>query len=87
MLESTIQSKAVKVLEKKGWVVIRLKATSVSGWPDLICLKEPNRCIFIEMKRPKGKVSPMQQMKHDLLRLMKFEVYVIDDVLQLKKIR
>jgi len=59
------------------------KAAGVmSGFPDLICLTYAG-AFFLEVKTPKGRVSPVQSQVHDMLRERGFSVGVvrsIDDV-------
>lgn len=78
MLESKIQSKIVKKLTEDGWLVIKLIRTSVSGVPDLMCLKE-GKTMFIEVKQPKGVLSEIQQYRIAELRREGFEVFIWTD--------
>lgn len=75
MLEQQIQSKIIRNLEKEGWYVVKLITTTKAGIPDLLCLKN-GRAVFIEVKRPGGKVSKLQEFRHDELRKQGFEVII-----------
>lgn len=75
MLEQQIQSKIIKNLEKEGWYVVKLITTTKAGIPDLLCLKN-GRTVFIEVKRPGGKVSKLQEFRHEELRKQGFEVII-----------
>ena len=69
--EQRVQKSIISHLEKKGWFVIRLKVTNMSGMPDLLALKIPHAPFFIEVKKSKGGItSPLQ--KYMLKLLMKF---------------
>jgi Holliday junction resolvase-like predicted endonuclease len=77
MKETTISYKIKKRLESYGYVVIRLRATSDSGWPDLLVLEPGGRAFFIEVKTPEGKLSAMQKAKIAILRALLFDVKII----------
>ena len=75
MLESARQTQIKKKLEEDGWIVIKLIKTSMNGIPDLMCLKE-GEVKFIEVKQPKGVISPIQQYVIDTLRINGFDVEI-----------
>ena len=75
MLESAIQSSIKKKLEADGWIVVKLIKTSMNGIPDLLALKG-GCCRFIEVKQPKGVISPIQQYVIDTLRINGFDVEI-----------
>ena len=76
MTEQAIQRRLIKQLEADGYYVIKLTVTNKTGIPDLIALK-PNEVRFIEVKRPNGKVSKIQEYRIKELRKLGFvaEVY------------
>ena len=76
MSESTFQRKLIKEYEAKGWTVIKLIQANKSGYPDLLCLM-PDRVLFIEVKATKGKLSKVQEYRHQELRTAGFEVQTI----------
>ena len=75
MLESNIQSSIKKKLQADGWIVVKLIKTSMNGIPDLMCLKD-GEVKFIEVKQPKGIISPVQQYVIDTLRTNGFDVEI-----------
>ena len=82
MKETTISYKIRKYLEGEGYIVIRLRATSEAGWPDLLVIAFM-RIVFIETKTPIGKLSELQKEKHFRLKLKGIKTIVassIDDV-------
>lgn len=78
MLESKIQSKIKKRLEKDGWEVIKLIKTSMIGIPDLMALKE-GKIKFIEVKQTIGILSEIQKLRIKQLKEKGFEVLVWTD--------
>lgn len=73
--EGKIQSKQIKVLEEKGYYVIKLAKTNKNGIPDLLALKTNCRPLFIESKAPKGKLSEIQKHRIKELKKHGFTVY------------
>ena len=76
-LESLIQSRIIKRLEKDGWMVIKLGLPNMPGIPDLLALKD-GRTRFIEVKRPGERPRPLQEYRHQQLREKGFDVEVMD---------
>ena len=77
MTEQQIQSKLMKELESKGHYVIKLISTNKNGIPDLIAIPRDSDVEFYEVKRPKGKVSKLQEYRLKELRAhgIKVEIY------------
>lgn len=63
MTEQQIQSKLIKELEAKGYYVIKLITTNKNGIPDLIAIPRDSDVEFYEVKKPKGKVSKLQEYR------------------------
>lgn len=96
--EYALQCDVVKYLRDKGFVVFsvpnernqgisdsrRMRASGLTkGIPDLICLSHNARCIFLELKTPKGSRSIEQEAVASALQRLGFEyrlVRSIDDV-------
>ena len=72
MLEKNVQTKIKKKLELEGWFVIKLITTSCNGIPDLLCLRN-GITMFVEVKRPNGKLSELQKVRIDQLKQKGFE--------------
>ena len=64
MKEQQIQSKKIKELEAQGYYVIKLINTNKNGIPDLIAIPPNSDVLFVEVKRPDGKVSKLQEYRH-----------------------
>jgi Holliday junction resolvase len=76
MKESQIQSKKIKELEAKGYYVIKLINTNKPGIPDLIAIPKGSDVLFIEVKGPKGKTSPLQDWRMEELKQHKLKVEI-----------
>lgn len=80
MLESAYQRKVIKRMEGKGYFVINLIKTNVTGIPDLLCLKQGEEPFFIEVKGKKTVVSEIQ--KYRIKQLTKLGFTAIIDRLE-----
>ena len=67
MKEQQIQAKKIKELEAQGYYVIKLTVTNKSGIPDLIAIPPNSDVLFVEVKGPNGKVSKLQEFRHQEL--------------------
>jgi Holliday junction resolvase len=63
MIEQQIQSKKIKQLESEGYYVIKLINTNKNGIPDLIAIPKNADVLFVEVKRPNGKLSKLQEFR------------------------
>lgn len=86
MLESAIQSKIKRQLEKNGWLVVKIITCTKNGWPDLQAHKAPGKTIFIEAKRPGQKPTDLQLYRHEQLRKQGFVVIVATSVNDVKNV-
>jgi Holliday junction resolvase len=77
MLESKIQNKKIKELEKEGYYVIKLINTNKPGIPDLIAIPKNSDVLFVEVKAQNGKTSPLQDFRIEELEKhgLKTEIY------------
>ena len=79
MQEKPIEQHLRDEIKKIGGAAYKLSAAVDAGMPDrLVCLPG-GRVIFVETKRPKGgRLSRLQKYRHKALRLMGFDVRVIN---------
>ena len=77
-MASKQQTKLIKHWRSLGYFVINLVKITPTGLPDLIALK-PNEVIFIESKEVWDKLSALQIAKIEILKKLKFKVYVNQD--------
>jgi len=77
MTEQQIQAKKIKELEAKGFYVIKLINTNKNGIPDLIAIPPDSDVQFIEVKKPDGKMSKLQEFRKRELENhgVKVEIY------------
>lgn len=75
-LEKHIQPKVIKELKRYGWYCIKIIQTNKNGIPDLLCHKQ-GRTMYIELKRPGLKPTPLQDVRHKELRMQGIKVHVV----------
>ena len=77
MTEQQIQAKRISQLEDEGYYVIKLTMTNKNGIPDLIAIPKNSDVLFSEIKKPKGKLSVIQEFRLKQLNEhgIKTEVY------------
>jgi hypothetical protein len=63
MKEQQIQAKRIKQLEEEGYYVIKLINTNKVGIPDLIAIAPDADVLFVEVKRPNGKLTKLQEFR------------------------
>jgi Holliday junction resolvase len=77
MTEQQIQAQKIKQLESEGYFVIKLISTNKNGIPDLVAIPNGSDVLFVEVKKPGGKLSELQKYRHKELKSygIKVEVY------------
>lgn len=80
MKESKLELKFVHACTDRGWVTLKLNVKGRRGWPDRLVIAYSPRIRLVELKTSKGKLSPMQESVHEMLRLRGIRVYVIRGV-------
>lgn len=84
MKEQDLQSKIVKELKSNGWAVVKTILLSKNGYPDLFAFKK-GVIIFIEVKKPNGVRSKIQEYRIKELKKEGFNAEFIDSMDDLKK--
>jgi hypothetical protein len=83
MKEQQIQSKVIKLMESKGYYVLKLSKTNKQGIPDLLCLKKDEPPFFIEVKTDKGVVSALQLYRQKELKELGFKSIIVKNILEI----
>ena len=80
LFESDIERRLVTGVEKLGGVCLK---AGQEGWPDRIAILPDSRLVWVELKRPDGKVASLQKWRHAILRKLGQRVetpYTVDEV-------
>lgn len=78
-LEKDIEAYLVKRAKQAGWVAYKFVAPGRRSVPDRLVLKDNGTVFFVEVKRPGGKPTPLQEAEHAALRSLGFTVYTVDN--------
>ena len=79
MCEKTIEQKFVKAVKAMGGIAPKFVSPGFDGMPDRLVLLPNGIIAFVEVKRNGEKPRPLQEARHELLRRLGFEVYILDD--------
>ena len=82
MREKTIEYALVRRVRQAGGLCEKWNA-GTAGWPDRILLFPDGRVAFVEVKAPGEKPRPLQVHRHEQLRALGFQVYVLDSIEQI----
>ena len=74
--EKAVEAALRRAVTARGGRSVKLQPPPI-GVPDRLVLWPGGRCCFVELKTPRGKVTPAQQVQHERLRALGFEVDVL----------
>lgn len=86
MLESKIEEKLKKEIEKLGGLSLKFTSPGMAGVPDRLVLLPKGRIYFVELKAPGQKLRPLQLKRKEQLESLGLKVYVIDSYEKLKEV-
>lgn len=78
--EKQIEQKLVTEARQCGGMALKFVSPSYSGMPDRLILLSDGKMAFVEVKAPGKKPRPLQVKRHEMLRKLGFQVFVLDDV-------
>lgn len=85
MLEKDIEKKFTRDLKRLGCLVYKFESPSSAGVPDRLCITESGRVVFVELKRPQGRLSERQKVVIEDLKKHNAEVYVLYSIEEVEK--
>ncbi|MBO0569965.1 VRR-NUC domain-containing protein [Clostridium botulinum] len=80
MLESSIEKRLKKEIEKLGGKALKFVSPGVSGVPDRIVLLPQGRIVFVELKAQGKNPRPIQKYRIKELRALGFRVEIIQGI-------
>ncbi len=86
MREKTTERKLVNAIKKSGGLCPKFVSPGLDGMPDRLALFPGGKIALVEVKAMGSKPRPLQQARHEQLRQLGFQVYVVDDAAQIQTI-
>jgi hypothetical protein len=78
-LEKTIEARVVRWARDNNIRTRKMNGSGFRGWPDRLFLLPKGRLLWIEFKRPGGKLHTLQELLIAEMRSLGHEVRVYDD--------
>ena len=78
ILERDLEKYFTAQCKKRKLMTLKLHVKFARGWPDRIVPIENGQVLWVELKRPGGKLSALQAKNHISLLRLGHEVYVLD---------
>ena len=79
MLESLIEQRLVKEVNRRDGLCLKFNSQSMTGIPDRIILMKNGTVGFVEVKQKGKKPRPLQELRMKQLRRLGFKVYTLDE--------
>ena len=83
MRDKQIERKLTIAAKNMGGISIKFVSPGFDGMPDRIVLLPGGHIGFVEVKAMGCKPRPLQLARHEMLRQLGFQVYVLDDAVQI----
>ena len=81
--ESELERKLVQKVKASGGLALKFVSPGLAGMPDRLILIAFGKIGFVEVKAPKKKPRKLQKIRHEQLRKLGFNVYVLDEESQI----
>ena len=78
MRESKVERDVTAYAKRQGWLAIKIVSPNFAGLPDRLYIRD-GEYVFVEFKRPGGKLRKLQVQVRKLLRRHGAVVLCIDD--------
>lgn len=78
MREKKIESHLVSSVRRAGGLAMKWTSPSMSGVPDRIVVMPQGRVVFVELKAPGQRPTPLQERVHKMLTDLGADVRVLD---------
>ena len=86
MLEKLIEQKLVRAVKAAGGLCPKFVSPGMDGMPDRLILMPGGHLAFAELKAPGKKPRPLQLHRHEQLRALGFQVFVVDALEQIEEV-
>ena len=80
MRESTIEKRLLTRVEERGGLCYKFVSPGNKGVPDRIVITPDGQTVYVELKSPTGRLSPMQRFQQAELAARNVQVHVLNSV-------
>jgi hypothetical protein len=80
VLERDLERRFKREVERRGAQAIKLTSPGRRGMPDRLVIIPGGRVVFVELKAPGGRLTPLQRRRADDLRAQGFTVYCVNSL-------
>ncbi|MDR9795238.1 VRR-NUC domain-containing protein [Aeribacillus pallidus] len=85
MRETDIERHLVQEVERIGGKAPKWVSPGNRGVPDRIVILPNGRVVFVELKKPGGRMGPLQKRWAEILKGMGHQVYKIDSIKEIDR--
>lgn len=78
MLESAVEKKLKKKIEKLGGLCLKFHPESKSGMPDRLVILPGGQMYWVELKKPGEKARPLQLKRKKQLEALGCKCFIVD---------
>ena len=86
MREKQTEQKLVKAVKAAGGICPKLVSPGTDGMPDRMVMLPKARIGFVEVKAPGARPRPLQVRRHEQLRDLGFQVFILEGPEQIPEI-
>ena len=76
-LERDVEQALTRGVKKLGLMCVKFVPDQEAGMPDRLILLPEQRCVWVELKKDDGVISPLQSYQHKVLREYGHRVVVL----------
>lgn len=77
MLESKVEEKLKRLLQRRGAMAMKFVSPGLAGVPDRLVILPGGRCVFVELKTESGRLSAVQKVMIDRMRSVGADVRIV----------
>lgn len=85
--EKLLEKKLYQIVKQKGGHALKFSSLTEIGYPDRLVLMPGGKCYWVEMKSEKEKPRLIQRIRHQELKDLGFQVFVIDTTEKLNQFK
>ena len=77
--EKNYETYLMRECTKRDWLCLKGLVQNRKGWPDRTIITTNRLIVFCEVKRPKGRIAPLQTRTMEMLRKRGIHAFIVRD--------